>query len=537
MRTARSLSWLSLLLLTTLCAAPAARAEEPRRELAAVKMDPAGIEWIPLAAYESMVLTVSGPQGFFLRRELDGGSRPTFEPFTGKGEPLSDGLYVWELRAAPALDLETRKVLAGMRRPGGEAALERLGAAGELPQALPAQSGVFTIRNGAILRPHRREAGAPPAAKGGSGLRPTTAEHSISERTCIGPDCAVVETQSDTLKLKENNTSLLFEDTSATPGFPTTDWRLSANDSTSGGANRFSIEDATSSTIPLTISGGAPSNSLFLGAAGRVGLRTATPVLDLHLNTANTPGVRLEQNASGGFTAQSWDIAGNEANFFVRDVSGGSRLPFRIRPGAPTSSVDIAATGNVGIGTASPDAKLDVESASSVEVRLTATGGNVWQLLNDATGFGVQLLGSGFRAVNVDTAGNLAIHGTLSQGSSRDLKTGFRPLDARETLARVAALPVSQWSYKADGAGARHVGPTAEDFHQAFGLGADDKHIAPSDQAGVALLALQGLHQVLEEKDREIADLRSRLQTLEELVRRMAGEEKVGAPAPLANRP
>jgi hypothetical protein len=55
-------------------------------------------------------------------------------------------------------------------------------------------------------------------------------------------------------------------------------------------------------------------------------------------------------------------MAGNEANFFVRDMTGGSRLPFRIRPGAPTSSIDISASGNVGIGTASPGAALSVVS-------------------------------------------------------------------------------------------------------------------------------------------------------------------------------
>ena len=88
---------------------------------------------------------------------------------------------------------------------------------------------------------------------------------------------------------------------------------------------------------------------------GNVGLGTSTPVLDLHIATGNTPALRLEQNASNGFTAQTWDIVGNDANFFVRDVTGGSRLPFRIRPGAPTSSIDIAASGNVGIGTGHPD--------------------------------------------------------------------------------------------------------------------------------------------------------------------------------------
>jgi hypothetical protein len=103
-------------------------------------------------------------------------------------------------------------------------------------------------------------------------------------------------------------------------------------------------------------------------SGGRVGIRTATPVLDLHVNTSNTPAMRYEQNNSGGFTAQTWDVAGNEANFFVRDVTGGSRLPFRIRPGAPTSSIDISATGDVGIGTASPGAKLHIFGA---ETRLT----------------------------------------------------------------------------------------------------------------------------------------------------------------------
>lgn len=102
-----------------------------------------------------------------------------------------------------------------------------------------------------------------------------------------------------------------------------------------------------------------------MDSTGRIGFRTATPVLDLHIATSNTPGIRLEQNSSGGFTAQTWDIAGNEANFFVRDVTGGSRQPFRIRPGAPTSSIDISADGQVGIGDASPEANLHVEADSS----------------------------------------------------------------------------------------------------------------------------------------------------------------------------
>src|SRR5204863_8636891 len=117
-------------------------------------------------------------------------------------------------------------------------------------------------------------------------------------------------------------------------------------------------------TIVCEVDAGAPANSHKVGSNGKVGFRTATPVLDLHMTTTDTPAQRLEQTNGGGFTAQTWDIAGNEANFFVRDVTGGSRLPFRIRPGAPTSSIDISATGSVGIGTASPADVLHVRGGN-----------------------------------------------------------------------------------------------------------------------------------------------------------------------------
>lgn len=182
---------------------------------------------------------------------------------------------------------------------------------------------------------------------------------------CVGFDCVNNESFGfDTIRLKENNTRIKFDDTSVSAGFPANDWQLTANDSASGGSSKFSIDDVTGSKTPFTITAGATTNSIFVDSTGRVGFRTSTPVLDLHVNTSNTPALRLEQNNSGGFTAQTWDVAGNEANFFVRDVTGGSRLPFRIRPGAPTSSIDINAAGLVGIGTASPTNKLTVRTAA-----------------------------------------------------------------------------------------------------------------------------------------------------------------------------
>jgi hypothetical protein len=68
--------------------------------------------------------------------------------------------------------------------------------------------------------------------------------------------------------------------------------------------------------------------------------------LYLLIKGTNSPGLELAQ-AGGAFGTQTWDVAGNEANFFVRDAGHGNTLPFRIRPGAPTSGFDMAASGNI----------------------------------------------------------------------------------------------------------------------------------------------------------------------------------------------
>jgi hypothetical protein len=205
----------------------------------------------------------------------------------------------------------------------------------------------------------------------------------VQGSTCTGLDCVNNEVFNfDTLKLKENNLRLFFEDTSTSPGFPPNDWRLIANDSASGGSNYFAIQDATAGREVFRVDAGAPANALRVNSFGNVGIGTAAPALDLHIATSNTPTMRYEQTSAGGFTPQTWDVGGNDANFFVRDITGGSRLPLRIRPGAPTSSVDIAATGNVGIGTAAPGSGLTVAIG-----RLQVTGEGA----ASTTGAGVEI--------------------------------------------------------------------------------------------------------------------------------------------------
>src|SRR4051812_16411961 len=105
--------------------------------------------------------------------------------------------------------------------------------------------------------------------------------------------------------------------------------------------------------------------------------------------------------------------------------------------------------------------------------------------------------------------------------SDRNLKENFTPVSPREVLDKVAAMPISRWNFKGD-ATTPHVGPMAQDFHAAFGLGTDEKHIATVDADGIALAAIQGLNEVVKEKGAKISRLEKQLSDLEALVKSLA---------------
>ena len=117
-------------------------------------------------------------------------------------------------------------------------------------------------------------------------------------------------------------------------------------------------------------------------------------------------------------------------------------------------------------------------------------------------------------------SGNISAN-SFTTTSDRNVKENFTPVDPREVLDRVAALPISRWNFKTDG-NTRHIGPMAQDFYQKFQVGADDRHIATVDEEGVALAAIQGLNEKLKEKDAEIQSLEKRLAELEKMVKPQA---------------
>ncbi len=115
------------------------------------------------------------------------------------------------------------------------------------------------------------------------------------------------------------------------------------------------------------------------------------------------------------------------------------------------------------------------------------------------------VIGSANAGVNTIRFGNLTefpvrpmdcFARTFNPTSDRNAKQDFRSVETLAILRKVIDMPISEWAYKGDAA-TRHLGPVAQDFQEAFGLGGSDKSIATVDADGVALAAIQGLNRKL----------------------------------------
>ncbi len=120
---------------------------------------------------------------------------------------------------------------------------------------------------------------------------------------------------------------------------------------------------------------------------------------------------------------------------------------------------------------------------------------------------------------NLYSNSDLSAGVTLSAGggawnsvSDRNMKANFSPVDTRAVLRGVLDLPITTWNYKSQDETVRHIGPMAQDFQAAFGVGEDDKHISTIDPDGVAFAAIQGLNQELRDRDAKISAQQEQLE-------------------------
>lgn len=511
-------------------AEPRLRIDAATRPVAEMLAGAQRIDWMPRVEYAEIVLTVVGPNDFQFRKSFEAGTAPRFELMGDQ----PDGTYTYELRAtAPG----PKKI----RNADEQTAVT---SPATLARAL-VQSGFFTILNGGVVPPDISEPTRqrPPGtttpsvtAQGIGSIDIMDVVHAddviITGSACVGFDCLTDGTENfgfDTIKMKENNLQIYFDDTSTTVGFPANDWRFIANDSSSGGGNYFAIQDSTGAKTPFRIEAGARTNALYVSSGGRVGIGTATPVLHLHMLYGDTPSFRLDQDTSSGWTAQVWDIAGNESNFFIRDTTGGSKLPFRIQPGTPTNTLTLKSDGKVGIGTWAPAYKVEVETTGENCAIVTDRTDGATNFMNATASyaqFGAVtnhpvriLVNSTWRmminpdgSLNMSNGASLTAGGQWLNSSSIELKDNIDCLSPDEAAAALSKLNPVKYSYKADRT-ERHVGFIAEEVPDLVAT-KDRKSLSPMDIVAVLTKVVQEQSRTIETQDARIEALERQVQVL-----------------------
>jgi hypothetical protein len=273
-------------------------------------------------------------------------------------------------------------------------------------------------------------------------------------------------------------------------------------------------------------------------------------------------GNQAQANHNGAFVwadASAGGFGSTKTNQFSVRANGGVRLQ--------TGGAGMTLDGNFGIGTTNPVRLLQVGddsvTGSTGMMRFGSRTSNPIGGANRSWDIGVPQLGdivtngsydfvindatqnsncvvvawqSGYVGIgNVNPTNKLMVVNARCDGNSwisasdRNLKQDFASVDSLDVLSKVTSMQVQSWSYKSQPQ-EKHVGPVAQDFYSAFGLGADDKSIATVDESGVALAAIQGLNQKLElklqQKETQISELRHSVAELHTLVQQLISRQK-----------
>jgi hypothetical protein len=114
--------------------------------------------------------------------------------------------------------------------------------------------------------------------------------------------------------------------------------------------------------------------------------------------------------------------------------------------------------------------------------------------------------------------------GVFNCTSSKTTKENFSLVDSKDVLSKIRRLQVSTWNYIAEGQQSRHIGPMAEDFYKAFGLGTSERSIGIQDLASVSLAGVKALEERTTDLATENAELKAKLSTVEEQLKQQQAQ-------------
>jgi hypothetical protein len=173
---------------------------------------------------------------------------------------------------------------------------------------------------------------------------------------------------------------------------------------------------------------------------------------------------------------------------------------------------------------------MKVRKGGVVTGSIIVTNGSAMRMVDfgsDGNGYFATGVGVGVDPTHaVDVAGGAYCDGTnWVNASDANVKENFQPINGSELLAQIDQLAISKWNYKGN-TDMEHIGPTAQDFQAAFGVGSDGKSISTIDPAGIALAATKELSARLNKKTERIDQLENEVQQLRALVEKLLSEKK-----------
>ena len=280
-------------------------------------------------------------------------------------------------------------------------------------------------------------------------------------------------------------------------------------------------------------SGSVPGNSVASGVVGATiaggggALGGASPVPNIVTVAWGTIGGGAGNIASGRFNTVAGGMSNTASGFIGATVGGG-----RYNTASALTATVCGGYGNVASAQSATVAGGEnnlaagmFSFAAGTYAKANSNGSFVW---NDFSGGSASDIGpnsfvaraSGgfafYTAPGTSTGAYLPSgSGSWASLSDRNVKANFMLVNGEAILKRLASLPIATWNYKTQDDSVRHMGPMAQDFREAFGLGEDEKHISTVDSEGVALAAIQALYQENQEKQEEVSQLKDRLMTLE----------------------
>jgi hypothetical protein len=319
-------------------------------------------------------------------------------------------------------------------------------------------------------------------------------------------------------------------------------WQTGGNSGTTAGLNYLGTSD--SQPLELHVNTQRALRLEFVSGTGSPNVIGGSP--DNFVDAGTFGDVIAGGGATNSFGGTYTNHIASQANMSVI-AGGGQNLiqandPFSVIGGGSYNTIQtscynsIIAGGvnntNTGPFATIPGGEYNIAGTNSFaagfNARATNSGAFVWSdgtgtLTTSTNNNSVTMRASGGFRLFSGTANSTYAYlapgsGSWTSLSDRAVKEHFEKVNSLAVLDRVAALPVNTWNYKTQPADIRHIGPTAQDFKAAFAVGETDTGISVVDEGGVALAAIQGLNQKLNEKNAEIQDLKTRLEKLEQLM-------------------